>query len=461
MDDVVGVCFKPTGKVYYFSCKGLGLDKGTKVVAETTKGRELAEVVCLGPQCGGSTAKGKLKPLLRVATEDDIRRGQDNHQRADEARRVCHRLLAQLELPVKLVDAEYAFDARRITFSFASEEKTDLCDLRVRLREIYDCEVELRQIGVRDQAKLLGGLGSCGRQLCCASFLRGFQPVTIKMAKDQNMSLNPNKISGQCGRLMCCLRYEHEAYAEARKTMPKVGSTVQTPEGPGRAVDVNLLLRRVRVETEAGTVQVHLDEVGEAQLEPRQEAKSETRPPKTETRRREAKSETRPPKTETRRRDAKSETRPPTTETRRRDTKSETRPPKTETRRRDAWRRPARERTRPEPVPALEVEPKPAEATEPEKKADPADSQAPQKRRRRPRRRPRRRGPAKTVEAGGSSSPRPAEKAAETAGKTREAAERKPAGEQPGPKKRRPRRRSSRRRGRSSGGSAGAGGQKQ
>ncbi len=418
MADVVGVCFKPTGKVYYFSAKDLELKPGDRVVAETTKGQELAEVVRLGAQCGGHGTKGKLKPILRVATEDDTEHGRGNAQRADEARRVCQRLLAQLQLGVKLVDVEYAFDSRRITFSFASEEKTDFRELRRRLKEIYDCQVELRQIGVRDQAKILGGLGPCGRQLCCASFLRGFQPVTIKMAKDQDLSLNPTKISGQCGRLMCCLRYEHESYVEAKAAMPKVGATVETPEGSGRVTSLDLLNRRMTVDTATGPVQIGLDEVGSS------------RP--------------------TRRKQERTEPIEGTHET----LGSEGAEPKIETRERRSDRRPQRPSRR-RPQRATVKEPEAAQVELEQVDAAPAAEQAEEKpKRRRPRRRPRRRGGSKATagspdaqadagaDAGAESKPQPETKA--------EGAEAKPAQGEAGPedkpkttrrRRRRPRRR--------------------
>ncbi|MGQ9731574.1 MAG: PSP1 domain-containing protein [Candidatus Zipacnadales bacterium] len=228
MEEVVGVCFKPAGKVYYFRARGLTLKPGEQVIAETSRGQELAEVVCTGLR--STRGKAKLKPILRRASEQDIQQGQDNRRRAEEARRVCQRLLKQMELSVKLVDVEYAFDASHITFSFASEDRIDFRDLQRRLKEIYDCEIEVRQIGVRDQAKILGGLGPCGRQLCCSTFLREFQPVTIRMAKDQDIALNPTKISGQCGRLMCCLRYEHESYKETQDAPVETDRKLVTEE---------------------------------------------------------------------------------------------------------------------------------------------------------------------------------------------------------------------------------------
>jgi len=232
---------------------------GEQVIAETSRGQELAEVVCIGPS--GDRAKGKLKPILRRATESDITRGGENRHREEEARRVCQRLLKQMELAVKLVDVEYAFDGSRITFAFASDDRTDFRELQRRLREIYDCEIDVRQIGVRDQAKILGGLGPCGRHLCCSAFLRTFQPVTIRMAKDQDIALNPTKISGQCGRLMCCLRYEHELYRDARSELPAIGAGVETARGRGEVTALDVLQGRLSIATPEGPLEVGVDEV--------------------------------------------------------------------------------------------------------------------------------------------------------------------------------------------------------
>ena len=267
MDDVVGVCFKPTGKVYYFSASGLHLKPGDLVIAETTKGQELAEVVCQSVRGGKRAARADLKPILRQATTEDTERSRESQRRADEARRVCQRLVMQLELAVKLVDVEYAFDGSHISFSFASEDRTDFRQLQRELSRIYDCEVEIRQIGVRDQAKILGGVGPCGRQLCCASFLRSFEPVTIRMAKDQDLSLNPTKISGLCGRLMCCLRYEHETYRRAHERLPRVGAKVETQFGTGEVTAVDLLRERVTVSGPTGTIQLSVADL-EARPQP-------------------------------------------------------------------------------------------------------------------------------------------------------------------------------------------------
>jgi len=287
MEDVVGICFRPTGKVYYFSGAGLELRPGDLVVAETTKGQELAEVVCHGPLSGRPKEATELKPVLRRATPEDVQRSRENEGRACEARRVCQRLITQLELPVKLVDVEFGFDGSRITFAFACEDRIDFRQLQRELREIYDCEIEVRQIGVRDQAKILGGLGPCGRHLCCASFLRGFQPVTIKMAKDQDLSLNPTKISGLCGRLMCCLRYEHNVYRDARQGLPDVGAVVETTTyGRGEVVALDVLRGRVNVSTDEGVFQIDAGEITSvvakkaqaAALAPREEAPAPGQP---------------------------------------------------------------------------------------------------------------------------------------------------------------------------------------
>jgi cell fate regulator YaaT (PSP1 superfamily) len=261
MDDLVGVCFKPTGKVYYFSAVSLNLKPGDLVIAETTKGQELAEVVCQSPRTAKAASRGDLKPILRRATEEDIQQSRESTRRADEARRVCQRLVAQLEMAVKLVDVEYAFDGSRICFSFASEDRTDFRQLQRELGQIYECEIEIRRIGVRDQAKILGGVGPCGRQLCCASFLRSFEPVTIRMAKNQDLSLNPTKISGLCGRLMCCLRYEEESYREAQDRLPSVGTKVETGLGSGEVTAVDVLRERLTISGPTGTFQASVDDV--------------------------------------------------------------------------------------------------------------------------------------------------------------------------------------------------------
>jgi len=278
MDDVVGVCFKPTGKVYYFSASGLSLKPGDLVVAETTKGQELAEVVCQSVRGGKRAGRADLKPILRQATTDDIERGRESQRRADEARRVCQRLVTQLEMAVKLVDVEYAFDGSHISFSFASEDRTDFRQLQRELSQIYDCEVEIRQIGVRDQAKILGGVGPCGRQLCCASFLRSFEPVTIRMAKDQDLSLNPTKISGLCGRLMCCLRYEQETYRRAHERLPRVGARVETQFGTAEVTAVDLLRERVTVSGPTGTIQLPVADVKALDRPQKTTGKPETPP---------------------------------------------------------------------------------------------------------------------------------------------------------------------------------------
>jgi cell fate regulator YaaT (PSP1 superfamily) len=260
--DLVGVCFKPTGKIYYFAAGDLALKPGELVVAETSKGQELAEVVSEGAFSGRPPDGADLKPILRRATPEDVQRNRENERRAHEARRVCQRLLKQLDLPVKLVDVEFAFDGSRITFAFACEDRLDFRQLQRELREIYECEIDVRQIGVRDQAKILGGLGPCGRHLCCASFLRSFQPVTIRMAKDQDLSLNPTKISGLCGRLMCCLRYEHQVYREERDKLPPVGAVIETKSyGTAEVSGLDVLRHQLVITTPEGPVHIDPGEV--------------------------------------------------------------------------------------------------------------------------------------------------------------------------------------------------------
>jgi cell fate regulator YaaT (PSP1 superfamily) len=190
-----------------------------------------------------------LKKVIRLATEDDLLTVQLNKQKEKEAYEICLKKIKEHGLPMKLIDVEYTFDVSKIIFYFTAEGRVDFRELVKDLAAVFHTRIELRQIGVRDEAKMLGGLGSCGRALCCTSFLGDFEPVSIRMAKDQNLSLNPGKISGICGRLMCCLKFENEAYERARELLPPPGSKVKTPKGPGQVVEVNLLKETVLVET--------------------------------------------------------------------------------------------------------------------------------------------------------------------------------------------------------------------
>ena len=247
MIDVVSIKFKSCGKVYYFAPNGTDPKEGDKVVVETANGRELA--IC--SQGVHAVADDRvvlpLQPVLRVATPADLRVAELNKKREAEAFDICKKKIAEHGLEMKLVDVECNFDGNKITFFFTSDGRVDFRELVKDLAGVFRSRIELRQIGVRDEAKMLGGLGICGRPFCCSQFLSEFYPVSTKMAKVQNLSLNPKKISGTCGRLMCCLRYEQEAYEDLVKTVPKNGAFVETPDGYGNITQVNLLRQMVKV----------------------------------------------------------------------------------------------------------------------------------------------------------------------------------------------------------------------
>ncbi len=250
MTEVISVRFMNKGKVYFFDPTGLKVAEGDNVVVETAKGLEFAECVSGNHEVEDSAVYPPLRPVTRLATEEDMRRAEENRRREKEAFQVCRQRIAKHGLEMKLVDVEYNFEGSKILFFFTSEGRVDFRDLVKDLAGIFKTRIELRQIGVRDEARMLGGLGICGRPFCCAQFLDDFQPVSIKMAKTQGLSLNPAKISGSCGRLMCCLKYEQDAYEELVQTVPKTDAFVETPAGVGTVVDVNLLKGTVRVRLE-------------------------------------------------------------------------------------------------------------------------------------------------------------------------------------------------------------------
>ena len=250
MTEVVSVRFKNKGKVYYFDPNGLTIAKGDNVVVETAKGLEFAECVTGNHQVEENAVHPPLRPVERLATEEDVRRFEENRRREREAMEICRQRIAKHGLDMKLIDVEYNFEGSKILFFFTSEGRVDFRELVKDLASIFRTRIELRQIGVRDEARMLGGLGICGRPFCCAQFLDDFQPVSIKMAKTQGLSLNPTKISGSCGRLMCCLKYEQDAYEELVQSVPKTDAFVDTPAGKGTVVDVNLLKGTVRVRLE-------------------------------------------------------------------------------------------------------------------------------------------------------------------------------------------------------------------
>ncbi len=244
---IIGVRFKNTGKVYYFDPGQNQLEKGSLVVVETARGIECGEVVIPNKEVADSTIVKPLKPVLRPATPEDKRRAKENAEKEQRAMRVCQEKIAAHKLDMKLVDVEYTFDNSKILFYFTADGRVDFRDLVKDLASVFRTRIELRQIGVRDEAKMLGGLGICGRPFCCSQFLSDFQPVSIKMAKEQGLSLNPTKISGSCGRLMCCLKYEQDAYESLLRMTPKVGALVTTKEGKGVVCDANILTGVVKV----------------------------------------------------------------------------------------------------------------------------------------------------------------------------------------------------------------------
>lgn len=247
MTEVVSVKFKSRGKTYYFAAGGNTVEVGQDVIVETSKGLEFAQCVMGNHYVPDEKVIPPIRPVIRVATDNDRRVAEINKKREHEALEICKKKVEEHGLDMKLVDVECSFEGNKITFFFTSDGRVDFRELVKDLASVFRNRIELRQIGVRDEAKMLGGIGICGRPFCCSQFLDEFQPVSTKMAKIQSMSLNPSKISGTCGRLMCCLRYEEEAYEDLVKTVPKNGAFVETPAGYGNVTQVNLLRRTVKV----------------------------------------------------------------------------------------------------------------------------------------------------------------------------------------------------------------------
>ena len=250
MVQVVDIQFRPGQKVYYFEPGGLQLHTGDHVIIDTARGPEYG--ICAGGnhQIPEKDVVAPLRSVLRKATAQDEKTVEENREKEKKAYDVCLQKIEELQLDMQLVSAEVAFDGSKILFFFTADERVDFRELVKNLASVFHTRIELRQIGVRDKAKMVGGLGICGRPFCCASFLDDFQPVSIKMAKTQNLSLNPTKISGTCGRLMCCLKYEQDAYEDLLRNAPKAESFVDTPEGRGTVVEVDLLRSRVKVRLE-------------------------------------------------------------------------------------------------------------------------------------------------------------------------------------------------------------------
>lgn len=255
MAEVIGIRFKGVGKVYYFDPNGQTFKKGQKVIVETAQGVECGETVMENKDVTDEEIVKPLKKVMRAATEQDFETVEENKRKEKEAFDICNEKIVKHALDMKLVEVEYTFDRSKILFYYTADKRVDFRALVKDLAATFKTRIEMRQIGVRDESKLIGGLGICGRPFCCSSFLGDFHPVSIKMAKEQNLSLNPVKISGCCGRLMCCLKYEQEAYEHMLKVTPKNGAVVSTPEGKGTVVDSNLL---------TGILHVHLDNAPEA-----------------------------------------------------------------------------------------------------------------------------------------------------------------------------------------------------
>ena len=266
MAAVVGVRFKNAGKLYYFDPGKLWPAAGDFVVVETARGVEYGQVITGVREVEDDLISSPLKPVLRIGTPEDAAHAVENEKFEKEAYQICQHKIDEHKLDMKLVGVEQTFDNAKILFYFTANGRVDFRSLVKDLASVFHTRIELRQIGVRDEAKMLGGLGPCGRPICCGSFLGDFQPVSIKMAKEQNLSLNPTKISGVCGRLMCCLKFEQDHYEATRKRMPKVGKEVDTPEGFGSVFDINVLKETV-------TVRIHKGEAFELKTFPLDEIK--------------------------------------------------------------------------------------------------------------------------------------------------------------------------------------------
>lgn len=250
MAEVVGVRFKEVGKIYYFDPDLKKLKKGDRVIVETARGIECGEVALENRDISEDEIMHPLKTIIRLACEDDIKIAEQNRKKEAEAFSVCEKKIEELGLDMKLVGVECTFDGSKMLFYFTADGRIDFRELVKNLAYVYRTRIEMRQIGVRDESKMLGGFGICGRPFCCSQFLGDFHPVSIKMAKEQGLSLNPGKISGTCGRLMCCLKYEQDSYEHLLRVTPKVGAIVKTPEGNGTVIENNLLTGMLKVTLE-------------------------------------------------------------------------------------------------------------------------------------------------------------------------------------------------------------------
>lgn len=248
MIEVIGVRFKKAGKIYYFDPDEDNIELDSYVIVETVRGIEFGKVVITNKQVDEEDVVLPLKKVIRVADDKDKRTVVENQEQAQKAFDICTEKIEHHDLDMNLVEVEYTFDRNKIIFYFTADGRVDFRNLVKDLASMFKTRIELRQIGVRDEAKMLGGIGPCGRMLCCSTFLGDFEPVSIKMAKDQNLSLNPAKISGLCGRLMCCLKYENDDYETAKKELPDIGKSMKTPYGKGKVVGLNILERMIQIE---------------------------------------------------------------------------------------------------------------------------------------------------------------------------------------------------------------------
>ena len=266
MEKVVVIKFKG-GKPYYFRAGNVAVKKGQGVIVETARGLEYGVVTNPSHEAKESELVAPLKPIVRVATEEDLKIVREHEERRPEALKICREKIEKHGLKMKLIDCEFTFDGSKLIFTFTSEGRVDFRELVKDLASVFHMRIELRQVGIRDETRILGGIAPCGRECCCAGCMPEFRKVSIKMAKTQGLSLNPGKISGLCGRLMCCLSYENEYYAGAYKKMPKLGSTVGTPEGKGTAIATDMLKMTVRVKIEKDGALLYRDfPVGELQF---------------------------------------------------------------------------------------------------------------------------------------------------------------------------------------------------
>ncbi|MBQ2265029.1 MAG: stage 0 sporulation family protein [Oscillospiraceae bacterium] len=250
MIEIVGVRFQNSGKIYYFAPNGLQLPLGTQVVVETARGLECGTIAIANRNVEDASIVSPLKSVLRIMTKEDYRNQEQARQKEKRAFTVCEQKIEARGLKMKLVDVSCTFDNSKLLFYFTAESRVDFRELVKDLASVFRMRIELRQIGVRDEAKMFGGLGVCGREFCCRGYLGDFQPVSIKMAKEQGLSLNPTKISGTCGRLMCCLKHEQAVYEDLQKITPRIGSFVKTPNGRGKVEDANLITGKLRIKPE-------------------------------------------------------------------------------------------------------------------------------------------------------------------------------------------------------------------